>query len=608
VSLSDILFAKTGKGPRKGSLVDRARAAAGVTRSLEWRRVADLPRRRVDLSAVPDLTPIWLRPDSGCPGCDLCVPGPVRLRPVQCLALLEAERCRGLFGSIGVGEGKELVCLLLPDALQARRAVILTEPRLKSQALEDDIPRYGRHFELPLDRLTVVSYAELSGTDSGDVLERLRPDVVVANEAHNLRNREAARTKRMRRHLEEHRPVFCPLSGSFTEDDPSDYADLLAAALPGAEPFPRGFRERDDWSRGLSAKGDVRPGALLELCGPSDLAEEMEKLPQEDQVAMAFDQPRGREVERELARRIFARRLAETPGVVCSQEGPETVGASLVLTARRPEVPAVVREVLERVERLWRIDDEDLEDAMAVARVRRQLACGFYYRWVWPGGVKDEEWISARSGWFKVVAHVLRYQSGPSMDSPAWVERAAEARELRKDHLAAWDAWLPVRDRYRPHPPVEAVWLSDAYVEDCLRWLGEQTDAAPAILWVEHVALIDALRARGAIVFGGGDEGDEILRSKDAAVVASMTHATGKNLQRFSRNRVTTAPASRIKWQQLLGRTHRRGQRAGSVECEVDQHDDSLRRAFASALVAARAAEQAGEGRQRLTFATRIGF
>lgn len=577
-------------------------------RSLEWRRVVALPRRATDFGKTPDLTPIWLRTDSTCEGCDLCQPGPVKLRALQSFALLEAERAGGLFGSIGVGEGKELLCLLLPDAMDAKRAVILTEPRLKSQMLEVDIPRYRRHFELPLDRITVVAYSELSGTDSGDVLERLNPDLVIANEAHNLRRKEAARTKRFHRYLEEHRPRFVPLSGSFMEDDPADYADLLAAALPGAEPFPRGCRERNDWSRGLSVKGDVRPGALLDLCGPGDLADEIDKLPIEDQTVVAFGQPRGREVERELARRIFARRLAETPGVVRSA-GTEVVGASLVITARRVEVPDVVRKALDRVEELWRVEDEDLEDAMAVARVRREMACGFYYRWAWPSGVRDEEWLVARAAWFATVRHVLRYQAGPGLDSPKWVERAAEANELRGDQLAAWEAWKAVKDRWTPHPPTEAVWLSDFFVEDCLAWLGEQTLDAPAILWCEHRALMDALRDRGAAVFGGGKQGDEILTFDGPACVASMAHAVGKNLQRwFSRNRVTTAPSSRIAWQQLLGRTHRPGQRAGEVEVWVDYHDDSLQRAFATALASARAAEQQGEGHQKLVYATKIGF
>ena len=587
-----------------------AEQVRGVGKSSEWRRIAALPRRVLDLANVPDLTPIWRKDPHGCPGCDLCASGNPHLLPVQSAALFEAEQF-GLFAPIGVGHGKTLLGLLLPDAMQAQRAVYLVKPRLRDQLVVSDIPRYGRHFRLPLDRLTIVSYTELSSATKGDVLERLEPDLIIADEAHVFRHSSAARTKRFLRYMADHPGCrFVPLSGTMATRSVRDFWHLADHALRASSPAPRIWRDVEDWSRALDpperieGRTPLAPGAIAELCGPEARAEV---------AASVFDEQRdvkGRQIvappeAREVARRVFGRRLAETPGVVSIAD--PTVDCSLVISALRVEVPPVVQAAFDELRKKWSIASEELRDAKDVHRFARQLACGFYYRWAWPGGVPDFEWLEARAAWRGEVRKILS-RSRAGLDSPLLVANAAEREELNDDALDAWAVWKAVRER--PEPPTEAIWLDERFLfDDVLRWCERcQKDDAPGIVWYQHLAVEERLRALGVPVFGAGAVGLDKLRVPFAAM-SIEAHSEGWNLQHhFCRNRVISCPANAKTWEQFLGRTHRRGQEADEVEVDIDQHDASLRSAFARALEQARFLESSMQQRQRICYAERVGF
>ncbi len=567
-------------------MIEKLRSKGGVRRSMEWERIAALPRRALDLGTVPDLTPVFARERVKCPGCELCRSGRASLRPIQSAALVEAEQQGGLFAPIGVGHGKELICLLLPDVLQSKKAVILTKPRLKAQMIEVDIPRYGRHFKLPLDQITVVSYSELSNAKTADVLDRIEPDLVVANEVHCLRHRSAARTKRFLYYMKDH-PLcrFAALSGTIANNSIKDYGHLIELSLRLKSPLPSGWRELEDWSRAL----DVLPegeepmpaGALLDLLGPEVRAE-----------------------EKESARKIYKRRLTESIGVVATTQG--SCEASLTIEARAVEVPLVITETLELLRRKWKLGDEEFSEAMQVAQKARQIATGFYYYWDWPNGEVDTEWLDARTQWFRDVRHVLRYRARPGLDSPLLVANAAERGEI---DLPSWEIWKDVRRRWRPHPPQAVKWLHAFVVDDACAWADAVEEDAPGIIWYTDDAIGEALRERGISVYAGGAQGDRILQSRERVVAASV-HARrdGDNLQHFRRNLVVTSPANGTIWEQMLGRTHRSGQLADEIECEVNLHDKSLRSALASAIADARFFEETKGMSQKLLLAQYVGI
>jgi len=249
---------------------------------------------------------------------------------------------------------------------------------------------------------------------------------------------------------------------------------------------------------------------------------------------------------------------------------------------------------------------EEIEDGIALARHARQLACGFYYRWRWPNDVPDQEWLYARADWHKELRLHLK-RNIPGCDSPFLVASAIARGDIESEFYMPWCA---VRDRYKPHPPVEAVWLSDFLIHDIVKWLNDPARKGRGIAWFEHSAVANRLRQFGVTVFGSGARASRgIMECKGGPIAASVkAHGTGKNLQdRWSDNLVISCPPSGEIWQQLLARTHRPLQEADEVTCEVYQHTTELRDAWGKALVLAEYMQDS-DGPQKLLFADLVDF
>jgi hypothetical protein len=573
MSLEDKLLGDTILHPH--SRAAQALKRQGVSRSFELDRILEIPRRASDPKLYPDLTPVFAKEG-----------GKLSLWPMQSWALIEAESQGGLFAPLAVGGGKSLICCLLPDVLHSERTVLFIPPQLRAQFLNRDLPFYSKHFHIPSDKIIVVAYSELSSPKKADILDQIKPDLIIADECHNLRysGGSSARTRRFLRFMEENPNTrFCALSGTITRRSVKDYQHLIQLALRQFSPLPNRIRELADWAAAIDSSDDpMPPGALKALVYPED----------------------GDSDTQEAVRKGYRRRLVETPGVVSTTEG--SLEMSLVIQAQFPKTPFKIGSKLEEVRETWMIEEEVLEEPTALARVCRQLAAGFYYRWVWPNGEKDWEWLEARSKWHKEVQTVLK-RAEKGLDSPLLVYQAASKGRIPSTSFAAWAA---VKDR--PVPPTEAVWLDNFLVNEALSWAKSCSPEQPGIIWYEHDAVGKKLSEMGDIpLFAGGTEASALLSNIDAkknpVIVCSIkAHGTGKNLQMYCRGLITTPPASGLAFEQLLGRMHRPGQEADEVWFDVYMHTYETRAAFDQALGDARYIESTQGQKQKLLYATRI--
>lgn len=568
----------------------------GVQKTRELSRILSLPRRKLDIenatidgAPIPDLSPLYLKLAGPCaehPRCPVCLVGNASLWPAQSVALLEAERGWGLFAPLGVGSGKTLVTLLLPDVFGAERPLLLVPAALRNQLLTRDMAAYGRHFHLPTG-LKVLAYTELSDARTADILERLKPDLIIADEAHALARAQAARTKRFLRYMKDHPQTrFCALSGTMTRRSLRDYAHLSELSLRAGSPVPGNWSDLNDWADALDPiLNPLSPGALRVL------AEGDPRLTRESDAA------------RVAVREGFRRRLVDTPGVVATSASWE--GASLIVEAISLVLPEVIIAALSELHKTWEIAGEELESPARMAEVMRQLSVGYFYRWRWPDDVKDYEWLEARSKWHKEVRYVLTH-SRQGLDSPMLVARAAEMGKLPQDSVNAWRAWKLVKDRYNPTPPVETVWLDDYVIQAALTWARKK---AEGIVWYTHKAVGDALQAKGIRVYGAGTDAGEANPDRQPVIACSITsQGTGKNLQRYSRNLVMEPPPAGAAWEQFIGRTHRPGQQADEVVFDVFAHTAILRASLFRAVEDARYVQQTQGQRQKILYATRIGW
>jgi len=550
------------RDPEYSVIVRRKGYRSEVSYSGEFRRIEALPRRTWD----PDKHfAEWATERLRAPG------GSMTLWPVQAQALREIAGQRGGFLPVGVGQGKALISLLAPVVLEAKRPVLFVPAQLREQTLAHVIPRMTVHWKLH-PQLRVVGYSELSLEKNKELLDRLRPDLIILDECHRVKNPKAGRTRRLIRWFREHPETLCvAMSGTVSNRSIRDFAHIIRWAMKGMAPIPATWTELVEWAdaidEGIADDMRVGPGALLRFCQGE-----------------------------ENARQGFRRRLTETPGVVATRE--DLIGTSLRIDSFSiGRIPPDVSRIANQMRSTWMTPSGDLiTEAVELWRHMREIALGFYYRW---DPAPPPDWMSARKEWKKEVRETLKHnQRKLDTELQVWNECAREPN-LQADH--PWRKWKAIRDSFQPVTVPE--WLDDFAIRACVGWLSARTRDDPGIVWTEHRAFGERLsEVSGFPYFGAGDT--RIIDCPEPAIIASIqAHSEGKNLQRYSRNLVTAPTASGKAWEQLLGRTHRSGQLADEVVVEIMTHIPELLESFGRALGDARYLEDTFGNQQKLNYA-----
>jgi len=523
-----------------------------VQRTDELRRILAIPRRSWDGAEIAQDLTAALRTTRG----------QQTLRPIQAQALFELGVKGGAFCPIRVGGGKTLLSLLAPAVTCAKRPLLLLPAKLREKTrieawvgrtLPDGtrIEPLSYHWRIPR-HLRIESYEQLSVASSSSMLMHYRPDLLILDEAHKCRRvGDAARAKRIRRYVEDIGCMVLAMSGSFTNGSIRDLADLLSWSVSDC-PLPQVWSELQDWSDACEEDSRCGIGAL------SDLG--------------AFDAQSARQVIRE--------RINATTGVVASTD------ASLPISLNVCEVPIPAHpEILEGFKHLRGVKDDDrypgwmrpdgwpLQDKIAIGALAQQISLGFYYIW---DPEPPKEWLVPRKRWNQVCRKILR-TNRRELDSELQV-----IQEIRRGgydgHTVeidgkevvvteALEAWKKVEDTYEL--TVKPIWLTDAIVRQCAEWL-----KGGGMIWTKYVHFGLALEAKTGLPYFG-DEGKDrrgvfIEDAHGVPCIASIeSNFEGRNLPAWDRGLVTTPPASGDRWEQLLGRFHRDGQKADEVTYDV---------------------------------------
>lgn len=518
------------------NLFQQAADAAGVGAvrlNDELQRIRALPRRLWEPYAkelADELTAILRTPNGG-----------MRLRPIQAVALAEIGTVGGLFGPIRVGAGKTLVSLLAPECAFAQRPLLLVPAALVGKT-ERDRATLSAHWRLS-SFVRIMSYEWLGRAQAAEALDDYRPDLIIADEVHRLKNPRAAVTRRVRRFMTDNPDTkFVGMSGTITKRSIKDFAHVVKwTHAPSDAPVPRWHGDLELWADALDErKGQLRradPGAIRVLCN-------------EDEDRLWNVEPR------KAARQAFRRRLVETPGVVATKETP--IDASIRVRGVEPKITPAIDEAFDRLRYRWETPDGwPIADGLAMFRHARELALGFYYVW---NPRPPKHWLEARRAWAAFVRQVLRHSR--KLDSELQVRRRhAEAPECR--------AWLAVRDEFKPN--TEPCWIDASVLRAAIAWANKHK----GIVWVEHTCFGDLLSRMSGIPYYGRKGLDARGNAIEAhapgkPLVASIqSNSTGRNLQAWSRNLIASMPANGMQTEQLFGRTHRDGQDADEVLFDV---------------------------------------
>ena len=538
----------------------RARELKGIKTDME--RIMGLP-------LTPDLPDAHIRMTKELRG-HLDAPA---LFPIQGLVLEVAKRLpapKGIIGAIGVGHGKTLASFLLPVVWGCKNPVLLIPPAMRAQCRRD-LQEWSQHYKFPTPH--IVSYSDLSSPTKGNILEVLKPDCIIADEAHCLRHPTAARTKRFIRYMQKNPGTrFAALSGTLTSKSLKDYGHLCELSLRGGSPLPLDGRTLDIWSSVLDPDGEPDRRAYKAL--------------------MPMVAWHGKDTNSEAVyRKAFQARFRKTLGVVASKEG--SVGCSLILQNLQTKCDPKISAALQRLSAEWEMPNgEYLADALEFMRAARQLSLGFYYVWDWPNGV-DHEWNDARKAWNSACGNYLRYHSREGIDSESllvkWIESGGGGRGLQQKYYA----WRVLK--HRPAPPVKAVWISTTYLRDICRWVKQQPD--PTLVWFQSRAVGEKLRDLGLDVHWQTDP-----TPGQTSALSIPIHHKGRNYQPWCHNLVIEPPSNGATWEQMLGRTHRAGQKADTVHMAICQDYWPQSRSLEAAKKQAQYIEETTGNKQKLCY------
>jgi len=496
--------------------------------------------------------------------------GPNAKRPLfnhQAQCLEDAVNQDGGLFALGVGDGKTLLAMLLPEAMgHAGKAVLLLPSGLIDQARRDHAEWLK---EYPVTPPTLVSYEQLSMLKNRTLLEEMAPSLIICDEAHMLGNATAARTKRFMAYMiQAWDTKFVAMSGSFGPSL-SQYYHLAMLALGDGSPLP--VRDIVPWCMVLDAgsePSETQVASFQPLC------------------AWAGHQ----ETTQATARRAYYSRLASTPGVVWS-DSPE-LPVNLTIRPWSMPVTPTTAAAGTLLDTLWTTPNERvLISAAEVWMHAANLPYGVYTDWDWDAvGGYDAEWDEARKAWGREISYLVA--DGVS-DSPAEVETMAEEGSLRARSLRVWAAWDAIKDRV---DPPERFVVYDAEQVDLVR---RTVAALPAgtLVWYTSRAVASILN--GVVdVYGAGQP--QPTDTSRVIAVSSRVFGTGWHAAAFHRNVILQPNLSTRLWQQLLGRTHRTGQDK-DVEVLVAAHTPALRSILASAVQKAKENEELHGVAQKLT-------
>ena len=505
----------------------------GVRETEDFKRVAGLPRRvwtdEDSAKLVADLTYALRQPE-----------GRMHLKASQAIALLEMGLLGGLLGALRAGAGKTLITFLAGAVLFSKTPLLLVPAKLLDKT-KAELKEYLKHFRCTYF-LHIKSYESLSRVSHATYLENLKPDLIILDEAHKVKNPRAAVTKRLKRYIEKEKPKVVALSGTVTKRSLFDYAHLAKWCLGNYAPLPSHFNELEEWANAIDERPRSNwrtpPGALVKFSNGSDDIQDV--------------------------REGFARRVIETPGVVATND--KLADCSLTVTRWQIDPPSEVEEAFKELRPPgWKLPDGlELCDAMQVAQKARQLGQGFYLHPVpWP----PKDWLEPRSAWGKFVRETLKHNRR-GLDSELMVAQAC-ARGWLDD--TAYRAWRDVKDTFVLHS--EVVWLSDFVLRAAQDWL--ETDGSEGkLIWTEHVEFAEELSRRTGLPYCGAGGIDangtpvEAFAGKPC-IVSRASSGEGRNLQAWYRSLVINPMSSGRDWEQTLARTHRDGQEEDEVEYTV---------------------------------------
>lgn len=487
-------------------------------------------------------------------------------------------------------------------------------------AVQGDAEKRRRICQQPGTGVWIYTYSLLSTPTGEEEFRAIAPTLVICDEAQRISKRTSARTKRwlgvvklVQEALDAGRLAdvaaknveVLALSGTITRKSVKDYAHLAELALVNASPVPMHGQsiyelstaiDQDHEGTGLSEEERRRVEMFLAWAT--------------SQGVNWFDEKYRNHSRQEMLREAYQLRLRTSSGVVGSSDAG--VDASLIIAWSEPQRPRtaatelMVTHMRNVVEKMQTPDGDEIDFAMHSFKWLWELSSGFYNSLQWP---TEEMVMRTQASKHRPVSHseataiILASQSHhallqayhvqlrrflkdtyiPKCDTPmlvaAEITRQLDGREplhrLPRDLVATYRTQKEARFDEMIERYSTAVRICDYKAAAAVLWATEHHPSKKGpggFIWYHHPELgkwASELLTEAGLQHTFAPAGKNDAPFAEGIVIASYAHGTGKNLQHQSRNLFLELPQTALTMEQTIGRTHRSGQKADDVRCDV---------------------------------------
>lgn len=543
-----------------------------VKDSPDFRRIRALPQREIDPAEcerlADELTPLLTTARGKRLG--------VRLKPLQALALYEFHKYRGAHLGLPVGEGKTLICALAPYIVNAKRAVLVVPASLEKKTYAE-FAEYYRDWVTPAPPPRILTYHDLQNDPT--LLDKIKPDLIMLDEADAARDQERSRAQRLGRFIGEckicssilrkgakackHLPMVITMTGTSTRFSINDSSHFLIWALKDNAPIPLDPKQRAKWSAALDElkpgqfgmQRRLSPGVLLHLADQVAIAKRKAK----PESKYSFKRGAGSSLtmggsDLALARDQYQRRLCRTPGVIIV----DGTACNKPLTIRHllpPEDPDI-DEMFDLFRGMSETPSgEVLTDKLSEYRFENEAGCGGYYYF---DPTPPEWWLKPRKVAFKFIRQAII----DSRSSARPLDTAGQVMKRYRKHPLI-EAWRKVKPKFKPNSKWR--WVSGSAVYFAADWCKTHT----GLLFTRQRAVGEAIAEVAGIQYYGAKglnaAGRPIEKADPtkSAVLSFDANLRGRNLQAWNHMAILGCPQAATQLEQWLGREHRYGQKRG---------------------------------------------
>jgi hypothetical protein len=286
-----------------------------------------------------------------------------------------------------------------------------------------------------------------------------------------------------------------------------------------------------------------------------------------------------------------------TPGVIFTK----TTSCSASINIQLIKTPYETNE-LKHCRENWELPNGDLIcDILEYYQKMRQLSMGYFYDYIKSPPL---EWLEIKKQWHRIARSIIKYNK-QNIDTMGQLELSPIAQQISEYHQ-----WKKIEKTFIPKKIVN--WYDPMIFIRLFKNLPWEETWPECILWTDSVAIGEFLAYNKMLYFGSGDDEkllDHVNNSKSLlSIVCSIAaHSYGKNLQRYNQNIVLTPAASGKTWEQLIGRTHRMGQKADEINFYVFLHTPEFIDSWEKALIEAEYIYETTGQQQKLLLSTIIG-